>query len=324
MKTFLTAILIIILYSTFALSSDGDGGYAGAFLRMGMGARAKAMGDAFAAIPEDAIAGFYNPALLPHLKKRQAMLSFAFLPLDRKLDYLGYAQSLHPKVSEEDGAKPLSAGFAVAWVHAGVDNIYGTDSNGNHIGDFSNAEHAFYLSFAISPTPFFSVGLSGKVLYNRFPKIAQEDAPVSSQGFGVDFGAYLNPVSNLTLGLVLRDNMSKYTWNTDKLWERGTSTTNRFPKVTRAAIAYRIPQQWLLAIAEVEDSKEQNPRYHFGAELSYQQMGAVRFGLDNGLPTFGLGFFSELLGHRAGLNYAFVAAGDAPSADHVFSWTFEF
>jgi len=320
----LLATFAILFLGTIAIASEGDGGYAGAFLRMGMGARAKALGDAFTAIPEDAIAGFYNPALLPHLKKRQAMLSFAFLPLDRKLDYLGYAQALHPKTSEEDGAKPLSAGFAVAWVHAGVDNIYGTDSNGNHLGDFSNSEHAFQLSFAISPAKMFSFGITGKVLYNRFPKIAQEDAAVTSRGFGMDFGAYLTPLNNLMLGVVLHDNMSKYTWNTDKLWERGTSTTYRFPKVTRAAVAYRIPQQWLLAIAEVEDSKEQNPRYHFGVEVSYLEMGALRFGYDNGVPTFGVGFFSKLFGRQAGLNYAFITGDNGLSADHVFSWTFEF
>ncbi len=323
MKKLLTTF-VILLCGALAVASEGDGGYAGAFLRMGMGARAKALGDAFSAIPEDAIAGFYNPALLPHLKSRQALLSFAFLPLDRKLDYIGYAQSLHPKAEDEAGGQPLNAGFALAWIHAGVSDIDGRDLSGNHIGSFSNSEHAFQLSFAISPVKMFSFGITGKVLYNRFPKIAQEEAAVTSRGFGMDFGAYLNPLRNLMLGVVLHDNMSKYTWNTDKLWERGTSTTYRFPKVTRAAIAYRIPQQWLLAIAEVEDSKEQNPRYHFGVEASYLEMGALRFGYDAGVPTFGVGFFSKLFGRHAGLNYAYITGDNGLSADHVFSWTFEF
>ena len=312
------SMIFFMLVGT-ALAAGGDGGYAGAFLRMGIGARAKSMGDAFSAIPEGAVAGVYNPALLPHLRQRQVALSFAFLPLDRNLDYIGYAQSLQPKGDGE--AAPLRAGFALAWIHAGVDKIDARDGSGNHTGYLSNSENAFYLSFAMSPAPFLSFGLSGKVLYNRFPGLKQDDAALTSTGFGIDFGAYLTPLRNLMIGAVIRDNMSKYTWNTDKVWERGTSTTYKFPKVIRGAVAYRV-QSWLLVAAEVEDSKEQNPRYHFGAEFSHGEIGALRFGLDDGLATFGLGFNVHLLGRAASINYAFIAAREAPRADHIFSWTF--
>ena len=324
MKKIIYIFFISALITSMAFTSEGDGGYAGAFLRMGIGARAKAMGDAYTAIPQGAMAGIYNPALLPHLKEREALVSFAFLPLDRNLDFVGYAQPLSPNSANDEGANPLKAGFSVAWVHAGVDNIDGRDGSGNHIGYFSNSEHAFYLSFAISPAPFISVGVGGKVLHSRFPQLAQEDAAVTSTGFGLDVGAFITPIKNLMIGAVIRDNLSKYTWNTDKLWERGTSTTYKFPKVLRGAIAYRIPQEWLLVSAEIENSKEQNPRYHFGAELSYQHLGAFRIGYDDGYPTFGLGLTTYLFGKKTGLNYAFVAAGDAPRADHIFSWAFSF
>ncbi|MBN1999721.1 hypothetical protein JW935_19355 [candidate division KSB1 bacterium] len=308
-----------------AMADDGDGGYAGAFLRMGMGARAKSMGDALTAVPQDATAGFYNPALLPHLTERQVLLSFGFLPLDRSVDYVGYAQSLQPKVDDADGEQPLRAGFSVAWIHAGVDKIDGRDSAGNHIGDFSNSEHAFCLSFALSPASFLSFGLGGKVLYNRFPKIAQEDAAITSTGFGLDFGAYVTPVKDVMIGFVVRDNMSKYTWNTDKLWERGTSTTYKFPRVIRTGLAYRIPQQWLLIAADYEDSKEQHRRLHLGAEFSYPEIGALRIGLDDDMPTFGIGFQTNLLGKKTTVNYAFIAsAKDGPGSDHYFTWTFSF
>jgi hypothetical protein len=324
MKRLLHIFILSIFLTSLIHASEGDGGYAGAFLRMGIGARAKSMGDAYSAIPQGAMAGIYNPALLPHLKEREALVSFAFLPLDRSLDLVCYAQPLSPKVSPDEDAKPLKAGFSLAWVHAGVDNIDGRDGSGNHIGYFSNSEHAFYLSFAISPAPFISLGVGGKVLYNRFPKLAQEDAAITSTGFGIDVGVYVTPIRNLMLGVVVRDNLSKYTWNTDKLWDRGTSTTYKFPKVLRSAIAYKLPQDWLLLAAEIESSEEQNPRYHFGAELSYLHLGALRLGYDDGYPTFGLGFNTHLFGKKAGLNYAFIAVGDAPRADHIFSWTFTF
>jgi hypothetical protein len=316
-------LLFIIMPQAVILASDGDGGYAGAFLRMGLGARAKAMGDALTALPEGAAAGFYNPALLPHLRERQLMVSFGFLPLDRSMDFIGYAQSLQPKAKEGAKQKPLRAGFALGWVRAGVDKIDGRDSAGNQIGYFSNSEHAFFLSFALSPSPIFSLGISGKVLYNRFPKIAQDDAAITSQGFGIDVGAFLTPVSNLMIGAVIRDNMSKYTWNTDKLWERGTSTTYKFPKILRTAIAYRIPQQWLLLAVDYETSKEQNPRYHCGAEFSYRNIGAIRMGLDDGNPTFGIGLYSRLFDRNLTLSYAFITERDGPGNEHYFTWTFD-
>ena len=324
MNRFAQMVIVLISLSVSSMAQTGDGGYAGAFLRLGLGARAKSLGDAGTALARGGTAGFYNPAALPFLPHRQAVVSFAFLPLDRSLDVICYAQSLQPKAPESaDDEQPLRAGFALGWVHAGVDGIDGRDSAGRSIGSFSNSEHAFYLSFALSPSPMLAIGLSGKVLYNRFPTIGQDDEAITSTGFGLDFGLYLTPMKNLSFGLVLRDQLSKYTWNTDKLWERGTSTTYRFPRTLRAGLAYRPPLRWLLLVGELEDSPEQNPRYHLGAEVELAQVGALRLGLDDGAPAFGFGFDIELFGHRAGLNYAFIHTGVAPSADHIFSWTFD-
>ena len=314
-------LICFILVGT-GLAENGDGGYAGAFLRMGMGARAKALGDAYTAVPEGAVSGFYNPALLPHLERRYLDISFAFLPLDRHLDYIAYAQSLVPPA--EDGDNPLKAGFSLAYIRAGVDHIDGRDFSGNSIGDFSHSEHAFYLSFGLCPLPFLSVGVSGKVLYSRFPSLGQDDSAISSTGFGLDVGAFAVPLPNLTIAAVLHDNLSKYTWNTDKVWERGTSTTYAFPQILRAGISYRLPKDWLLITAEMENSAEQNPRYHVGAELYAQDVGALRIGWDHDLPTFGIGFKMSLFGHQTGLDYAYVAAGDSPRADHIFNWSFIF
>jgi len=322
MKRYILVLFMSVLFALQAFARPGDGGYAGAFLRMGLGARAKALGDAYSAIPEGAVAGFYNPALLPHLQERQLVASYSFLTLDRNFDYIGFAMPLNPKADPDKEGNPLKAGLALGWVHAGVDNIYGTDGSGNHTMDFSNSEHAFYLSFALSPFEKFSIGINGKVLYNQIPDIEKDDGALTSTGFGIDIGAFYSPVNNLTLGLVLRDNMSKYSWNTDTVYERGTSTVNKFPKVTRAAIAYRIPQQWLLLTAELEDSDKQNPRYHYGMELSSAKIGALRFGLDDNSPTFGLGLKVKILGKTSMINYAFIISQDAPGSDHIFSWAF--
>ena len=324
MKRIVLYAIILVTAASTAFAAHGDGGYAGAFLRMGFEARSKALGDAFTAVPEGAVAGLYNPALLPHLKNRQAILSYSFLPLDRNLNYIGIALPIRPKAKGVSGSAPLNAGISLGWVNAGVNNIDGRDGSGNRTGMLSNSENAFYMSFAISPTPILSFGVSGKVLYNRIPDIAEGDGALTSSGFGIDFGAYLNPYPGLMLGLAVRDNMSKYSWNTDKVYERGTSTIYKFPRVVRLGAAYRIPQQWLLVVADYETSDVQNPRFHFGVELTYQQIGALRFGLDRDKPTFGLGVNINVLGKRTMLNYAILPGLDTLSPDHMASWAFEF
>lgn len=315
-------VLVVLFVNIGSAFSSGDGGYAGAFLRMGVEARSQALGDAFSAVPEGAIAGFYNPATLPHLENRQVLVSFSFLPLDRSINYIGFAMPIKPKNPNSESGKPLNAGLSVGWIHAGVDNIDGRDLSGNHTGYLSNSENAFFMSFAINPTPIFSFGLSGKVLYNRMPNMTEENEALTSSGFGLDLGAFVNPFSGLSLGLVIRDNMSKYTWNTDKVYERGTSTTYKFPRIMRCGAAYRIPQEWLLIVADLETSNVQNPRFHFGTELVYQKIGALRLGLDDNKMTFGFGLYIKLLNRNTTLNYTIMPGLDALAPDHIVSWAF--
>ena len=56
-------ILWILLFPIIVVASE-NGGYAGSFLRMGVGARAISMGNTGVAHPTNGYSAFYNPALL--------------------------------------------------------------------------------------------------------------------------------------------------------------------------------------------------------------------------------------------------------------------
>ncbi len=314
-------VMLILLPAAMIMAAGADGGYAGAFLRMGFEGRSAALGDAFTAVPEGATAGFYNPAVLPQLPNRQAVIAFSFLPLDRSLDFVGVAVPVRPSAG---GGNPMNAGVMLGWLHAGVDRIDGRDFAGNHTQDLSNAEHAFIMGVALSPSPRLSIGLAGKVLYNRIPDIAEQGGALTASGFGIDVGVFFRLLNNLTAGATLKDNMSKYTWNTDKVYERGTSTTYRFPRRLRIGAAWRTWQQRLLILGDIETSDKQNPRFHFGAEVAIHPMAALRLGWDHDNPAFGFGLTAQLLGKTAALNYAFLPNSNALSPDHVLSWTIDF
>ncbi|MGH8005340.1 MAG: PorV/PorQ family protein, partial [Limisphaerales bacterium] len=81
---FLLFFLAALPLSVFAQ----DGGYAGAELRMGLGARAVALGEAFTAVADDGSASFFNPAGAAWIEKRMFSASYRVLEFDRRQGYL--------------------------------------------------------------------------------------------------------------------------------------------------------------------------------------------------------------------------------------------
>jgi hypothetical protein len=324
-KIVLFVVYLLIVTLGGATSLLAQGGVAGAFLRLGIGARAKAMGDAYTALARGIEASYYNPAGLPFLEKKAFMTSFRFLSLDRQFTYLGFGVPIHPKVGKS-GNKAIDGGFALTWIRATVGDIDGRDTDGRPFGDLSNSENAFVFSFALNPARILSLGLSVKVLWNRFPDIGINGETVSASGVGFDFGVLLSPLQWVTFGLAVRDINSKYTWNTDKIFgEDGSQTINEFPVIVRAGVAFKLPQIPNLTFAfDYEDSKELDSRIHLGAEGVLEQVIVLRGGFDDGAITAGCGYQFDLFGKTSELNYAFITPGNRPEEEHIFTWVLQF
>jgi hypothetical protein len=319
-----TKIVSVILGLSLCLSViklyAEDGYYAGAFLRMGLGARANAMGSAFTGLAEGAEASHYNPAGIPMLETRQVNLSYRFLSLDRIFNYIGFATGISPKVDEETGEKALKGGLAISWIHAGVGDIDGRDFAGNHYQNFSNAENAFALTFGVMPTNFLSIGFTAQVLYNRFPNMGDNDATISDTGLGLDLGIMVRPLNYLTVGVTVKNINAKYSWKTDKLWEKDIDKVDRFPQTFRAGLALRYPYPWLLLTMDIEKNDLQDLKYFVGTEAKLMERFFLRSGLNDGSPTFGGGFVFELMSRVTQIQYAFVTKKYDASSEHIFSW----
>lgn len=315
-------ILVGFGFINHAVFAGDYGGYAGAFLRMGLGARPHALGGAYTAVAEGSYAGYYNPGGLPRSADREFNFSYRSLSLDRTFNYLGCVIPIQPKV--KSGEKTFNAGIHLGWIHAGVDNIDGRDGDGRHYETFSNSENAFAFGFAIQPQSWLSVGFTTKILYNRFPKMTKDNETLTSKGLGFDLGLLVTPISHLSVGVLVKDLRSKYTWNTEKVWERGTTTYNPFPVILKFGLAYRLLNDRLLVAADIEDNKKQPEKYHFGAEFVPYPRVALRAGFDTDAPTFGLGYGFKFWKIYSVLDYAFLTNDIAPSDEHVFSWSFHF
>ncbi len=317
------AVLVLSLAAVLPLWAQGQGGYAGEFARTGVGPRPLAMGGAFSAVADGPEAFYYNVAGLPHLARRELTASLRVLSLGRSFTYIGYAQPVRPDTSGKySGA--LNGGFALAWIRAGVGGIDGRDFDGRKTGDLSYEEHLFALSFALSPTRFLSVGFGAKLFLARFPGITDTGGSVSSQSVGFDLGVLFRPHERISIGLAVRDLNAKYTWNTDKLYDRGTSTVDRFPVTRVGGVAVQVLPGRLTIAVDVEKNDRQDGVVRVGGEFRPHPGVSLRAGLNDGSPTLGAGYAFDVLGRRARLNYAYVALGNSLDSEHVFAWTFSF
>lgn len=306
----------------FFSSAVGQGGYSGAFLRMGIAARSEAMGRAYVAMVEGNESAFFNPASVAMLQRRELNTSFRPLTLDRSFTYVSLGLPIHPKA--DSAGRTMNGGLSVSWIHAGVDNIEARDSDGEKYASLSTAENAFGLSFALQPHPRAGIGIGLRVVMNRLNGVTQEQGKLSSSSFGFDLGALLEPIEGVRLGVAARNLNLKYSWNTQEVYERGTTNFDKFPKAVSAGVAISRLVPWLTLAADYEKREFRDGVLHLGALASYRELVQIRLGMNESRPTFGAGYNFGLFGKKSELHYAFVTHPESVDSDHVFGWAFVF
>ncbi|HEX9916320.1 MAG TPA: PorV/PorQ family protein [candidate division Zixibacteria bacterium] len=309
-------IVIILMLSIFSILSasyaeEGNGGYAGPFRQLGLGARAMGMGGAFVSIADDATACFWNPAGLVQLKERKVGACYRMMFLDRRMSYVSYAQP----AKEE-------AGIGLAWVNAGVGNVMGRDSNGEPTEKISNSINSFSLSFARRFSSWFGLGMN--LRYTQFNL-----AGINSYGLGFDFGVHVESKMGIRAGAVVEDVGMKYSWSSGKYWGKygmtGSSINERFPVKVRLGASYLAFKEKLLVAFDIHKSEYQNVEFSSGGEYWLIKNLAGRIGYDRGVFTFGLGFKHYLDEEKnISIDYVFLTSQVEGDPDHMISMQFGF
>jgi hypothetical protein len=306
----LVLFLVLFVFGPAVWAETGDGGYAGAFLQVGLGARAMGMGGAFVAVADDATGGFFNPAGLVQITKPTMGAFYRKMTLDRRLSYVVFNQPIRDEAT-----------IALAWINAGVGDVVGRDRDGHITGDISNYENAIQLFLGRRIIEQLSVGL--EIEYVQF-NLANIDA------YGVGFGvsAMGRPVQKLRLGLSLKNLGMRYSWTSGEYWQQygllGSSVKDEFPITLRAGASYLLLEDRILLCSEFEKSDKQEGRIHLGAEGWALENVAGRIGYDRGSLTFGLGLRQEIQSYVLGFDYAFITSRVDDDADHLISLQFEF
>jgi len=307
-QKFTRPILIVLTLTVFlSAASNDNAGYAGAFLRMGLGARATAMGNSGVALPIDGFGVYYNPAGLAFMEVRNVAVTYSFLSLDRQFHFTGLSVPLPPR-----------AGVGVAWIHAGVKNIEGRNSTGQVDEIYKTGEDVVLLSFANAFHPKLGIGLNFKILHNQM-------LDIQATGLGFDIGILFQPVKWFMTGLQLKDLGASYTWKTQDLFgEEGSNYTEKFPQIVKIGLALK-PMQQLVFTADIEGSDQKVWQTHFGTEYIWRNLAYLRIGMNNHNPTFGAGLaYGFLANIDTQLDYGLIIGVAGEGTSHIFSWQFKF
>jgi len=293
---YITALSVLFINSVL-FAVEGDGGYAGAFLRMGVGARAIGMGNAFTSLADDVTAIYWNPAAISLVNKIQVGIMYGSLSYNQ---HFGFSGTIIPfqrskwygsYQKEWDGLGAIAVGI----LYLRIGDIDGRDENGLTTENFSDNEMAILVSYGKSfMGQIVSVGATAKYLYHLL-------AENSSKGFGFDLGVLGNPIPNLRFGLVAQDILSSLTWDT------ASQHKDKFPLSLRGGVSYSIPLQFRMrnygrskdsaqkvtvAFDITHNLKEDSIHPHAGVEAYFSSFLGVRIGYDNGRFTAGLSIFS--------------------------------
>ena len=305
MKKFKTALFILLIFNGFTLAGS-NGGYAGAFQRIGLGARSMALGNAGLADTPGGYSFFYNPATTAYIQGKVFALSYSFMSLDRRFNFIGYSMKVPP-----------GAGFSVGWINAGVGDIPEVNSLGEITGEIEHSVNGAYFNFARAFSKKFSAGLTIKYLWEN---LGLGSDRYESRGWGWDFGALYRLSDKLTLAAGVRDVAAKLKASTDKLFEYGGTTVDKFPTLYLVGVRYTAPFKWLRAMYDFETSNKSHMKHHLGLEAVHKDLLALRFGLNDGGFTAGAGMAFTLWRYKSRLDYAFVPSVVDEGSSHVFSW----
>jgi opacity protein-like surface antigen len=317
---YLTLFLASLAVTTFA--GEGDGGYAGAFLQMPLGARPTAMGGAYVGVSDDAAGALYNPGGLSGMTHREFGSSYRVMTLGRKL---GQATIILPVQGQ--------ATLGLQWIFAASGSVPERDQDGALLGrDFSQTTHQFSILFSKRFEPWLGVGANMSYLYSRLPEI-------SANSVGFDFGVMLFATDlidrekrdlffaqDIKIGLVVRNITKQFRWNSEKymvkyyVGGRGVEETDKFPVEAALGGSARFLKKKLLVACDAMKSEFQSFKIRAGAEYQVSGQFALRSGYSIYGFAAGAGFsFDPRPNQTLAIDYAFSTGRADAGAEHLFS-----
>ncbi|MBU8934226.1 MAG: PorV/PorQ family protein [candidate division Zixibacteria bacterium] len=324
-KISLRIILTVISIGLIAgatRADDGDGGYAGAFFQIPIGARPTALGGAYLSISNDGAAPLFNPAGLATIRKKMFASSYRAMSLDRSLGYLTLM------IPTRD-----NSALGVNWHYFSTGDVEMRNRDGRLTGhSIGLTSHAWSIIFAKRFENYLSIGLRAGYLHSSF-------AEMNANSIGIDIGLMLYvsqffdrerrpdmALQDIQVGLVIRNLGTTYRWNSTDYNSQisgnvgGTEQEDIVPIEGGLGISSRFLQRKLLLTTDIIASEKQNLRLHTGAEFFVSPEFALRAGYSDRRLTAGTGYVFQIGTQVLAIDYAFATDRVDEGSEHIFSF----
>lgn len=315
--------LLTILVAGQLLAADGDGGYAGAFYQVPIGARPTAMGGAYLAISNDGAAPLFNPAGLAGLRTKLFSSSYRMMTLDRQV---GYVTLMFPTKGNS------ALGLHVRYAGSGSVDVRNAD--GDKLGrEISMNNYDFSIVFAKRFTGPLATGVKMYYLHSEFAEMK-----AFSVGFDAGFMLYVDHLlhergesegstfRDIQVGLTLKYFEAKYIWKNEEYIFRhvdgssfGTEQEDKIPIEFGLGMSARLMDRRLLVATDLVKNTKQGVALHLGGEYFVKPEFALRGGFSDGRFTVGTGYLFNLVDRVLGIDYAFSTDRADEGSEHVFS-----
>jgi len=293
-------ILFLIIFIHSNSRAAGKTGLS--FLKIGAGARASAIGEAFVATADDASGLFWNPAGSAFIGQRQVHMT-----------HTEWIQG----IANEVVSLALPTSIGTIGVAAALNNVDGLErrqiASAEPLGDMSAHDFLFGLSFARKLNDRFAVGFAAKYLYE---KIYVETA----SGLAVDLGLrYLTTLHGLWVGASVRNFGFM-----DKMVEERIA----LPTTIRVGGAWTLPtsflRQQLLLAADYVTVVDDVSYFSMGSEFRPLSQLVLRAGFQSGRDDRGLSAGLGLKLNRWMADYAYVPFASDLGTTQRISFTVDF
>ncbi|MFH1368764.1 MAG: hypothetical protein ABII64_06540 [Elusimicrobiota bacterium] len=336
-KSFIVFLALCMTGLCAFLHADdkGKSQTAAAYLWITPSIRAAALGSAFTGLSDDSGALYYNQGGIALTQRHEISLTSSMLGLDRKYNYMSYIYSFAKERNRtsrywdnwnslENREKIFRApaeryyGIGIAMTSFGVDAIDSYDEFGNKGAAITDAENTVLLGFGINAFEDIYWGINLK-LYS------QTLSDVNASGFGADMGfLFANPKDRFTWGVSFQNIAAMLKWKVpDDITNLVSEYSEPIQMTSRLGAAYRFSKKSLL-LTDIDYASKQNVGWHIGHEYMLNKWTAVRVGMDNTDPTFGMGFALLKKSFELEVDYAYVFDTQGLSNLHRLGLTAKF
>ena len=265
------------------------------FLKLGAGARAAAMADAFSSVSDDVTAAYWNPAGLAQMKETQISMMQNSSLLDTQYQYFGGAMPL----------KNQTVAFSIYRMDYGTIDRYTAGDEKD--GSFDAGSLAGSFSVGRKVNEKLSLGMNLKFIQES---IESEKAST----FGGDLGVLLQQ-GQTNFSFVLQHLGAGLTFVDEK---------GSLPQTIRAGVSRNLLDKTLLAAFEISKPNDNDATLHGGVEYSVNPLLMLRGGYQmtpgNTLDVAGLTGVTAGLGvnfSKFSIDYGFVPFGDLGSTHRI-------